>query len=232
MAARKVAPAKKAPEVRISSILELNALPQPMREGLYRRLVPDEIFTRFKIDRETLRGPLGEQAVRVVAKEERTWARVEVRTTPVDRDPLLVVDLSTSPFGVPELTFVQITDPLGERFGIDRTDDGHDTLFGSARRNLVEEARALEAGLAPGQVRRGLRLLGRVLETMEEFCRLLGVDLFLLEPLFYHSAIVYERHGCDYLFGREIMEKIHDGFSPGGALASKLDGKVPFRRAS
>lgn len=222
--------ARNTPGLKISSVHELNAIPKPMREALYLRLIPNEIFARFRIDRETLKGPLGHEAVRIVAFEGKPWARVEMRATPVDRDPLLMVDLSTSPFSVPELTFVQITDPISERFGIDRTEDGQDTLFGTVSRNLAEELRALQARLAPGQVRRGLRLLGRVLECMEEFCRLLGVDLFLVEPLFYHSAIIYERHGCGYFFGRELMDEIHDGFAPGGVLAEKLDGSSPFRQ--
>ena len=85
-------------------------------------------------------------------------------------------------------------------------------------------------GLAPGQVRAGLRLLGRVLETMEAFCALIGAELYLIEPLFYHSAILYERRGCGYLLGREVMEEINEGFSRGGALRAALDGSTPFRQ--
>ena len=39
-----------------------------------------------------------------------------------------------------------------------------------------------------------------------------------MEPLFYHSALLYERHGCDYLLGRELMDSIHGEFQPGGRL--------------
>jgi hypothetical protein len=131
---------------------------------------------------------------------------------------------------VPELSFVQVTDPDGERFGIDRDESGRDTMFGTAARNLDEEARALRAGLAPGQVRRGLRLLGSVVASMEDFCRLLGQELFLVEPLFYHSALLYERHGFGYLLGRELMDAIHAGFQPGGRLHAALDGSTPFRQ--
>jgi hypothetical protein len=135
-----------------------------------------------------------------------------------------------SALAVPELSFVQITDPAAPRFAIDRDEDGRDTLFGTAGRNLAEERRALAAGLAPGQVRRGLGLLGQVLDGMQAFCRLLGTEVFLVEPLFYHSALLYERHGCGYLLGRELMEEIHGGFRPGGALHAALDGSTAFRR--
>src|SRR6266478_6319813 len=112
----------------------------------------------------------------------------------------------------------------------DRDPDGRDTLCGTASRNVVEEARAMQDGLAPGQVRRGLRLLSRVLDAMESFCTLIGKEIYLIEPLFYHSAILYERRGCGYLMGRDVMEEIHAGFSEGGSLLTALDGSSHFRR--
>src|SRR5262249_51225979 len=212
------------------SIRELNGLPAPPREALYSRLVPPELFQRLGVDGKTGANAKGERVLRVTAPADQTWARVELRGSREDRDPALLVDGQIGPFAVPELTFVQITDPDGERFGIDRDGEGQDTLFGTVARNLDEERRALGAGLAPGQVRRGQRLLGSVLQAMDAFCHLLGQELFLVEPLFYHSALLYERHGCGYLLGRELMERIHQGFQPGGRLHAALDGSSVFRR--
>ena len=87
----------------------------------------------------------------------------------------------------------------------------------------------MQGGLAPGQVRRGLRLLSRVLDAMEGFCALIGKEIYLIEPLFYHSAILYERRGCGYLMGRDVMESIHAGFCDGGALLKALDASSDFR---
>ena len=214
----------------LSSIQEINALPREVSEALYARLVPPELFERFGISSTTLRGPDGARLVRVTAPEDKPWARVEVRATTEDRDPALLLDLEMSPLSVPELAFVQITDPGRPRYGIDRDPDGRDTLFGTASRNVDEELRAMKDGLAPGQVRPGLRLLAQVLDAMEAFCRLIGRELYLIEPLFYHSAILYERRGCGYLLGREIMDEIHAGFREGGALKTALNGSSPFRR--
>jgi hypothetical protein len=100
----------------------------------------------------------------------------------------------------------------------------------TATRNRDEEGRALAAGLAPGQVRRGLRLLGRVMDGMEDLCRLLDKELFLVEPLFYHSALLYERQGCAYLLGQDLMEEIDAEFQPGGRLHAALDGETVFRQ--
>lgn len=216
--------------VEIGSIRELNGLPAPLRDGLYGRLVPPELFERLRVDPSTGTGASGDRLLQITAPADQSWARVELRASREDRDPLLLVDVAMSPFAVPELSFVQITDPAGPRYAIDRDADGQDTLFGTTARNLAEERRALLDGLAPGQVRPGLRLLGRVLDAMGAFCRLLGQEVFLVEPLFYHSALLYERHGCGYLLGRELMDEIHRGFLPRGPLAAALDGSTPFRQ--
>lgn len=212
-----------------SSIQEINTLPQQVCEALYLRLVPPALLSRYHIDRDTLRAPGGAR-VRITAPPDKPWARVEVRSSPEDMDPTLLVDVEMSPFSVPELAFVQITDPVGPRYGIDRDPEGQDTLFGTSSRNVAEELRAMNDGLAPGQVRRGLRLLGSVLDAMDAFCALIGKELYLIEPLFYHSAILYERRGCGYFLGRDVMEGIQEGFAEGGALRARLDGSSPFRR--
>lgn len=214
----------------LRSIQDINALPTPIRNGLYAQLVPDQLLARLGVDRGTLRGANGEPLVRVAAPHDRPWARIEVRASHEDRDPVLMVDVEMSPLSIPELAFVQITDPSSERYGIDRDPDGHDTLLGTVGRNRGEEERAMQAGLAPGQVRRGLRLLGRVIESMDRFCRVLRQEFYLIEPLFYHSAILYERVGCGYLLGREVMEEIDRGFAPGGGLGARLDGTTAFRQ--
>ena len=214
----------------IASIQEINALPREVAEALYVRLVPEDLLDRFGIDHLTLCRGDGIRLVRVTAPADKPWARVEVRAAPDDRDPALLVDIATSPLSVPELAFVQITDPARPRYAIDRDLEGRDTLFGTVSRNVGEELRAMNDGLAPGQVRPGLRLLGRVLESMEAFCRLIGQEFYLIEPLFYHSAILYERRGCGYLLGREVMEEISEGFADGGRLRSALDGSTPFRQ--
>ena len=214
----------------LDSILDLNALPWVLREQIYVRLVPEELLARFGVHRGTLENGAGDRPLRVAAPDEGSWARVEMRERREDRDPVIVVDIAMSAFGVPELTFVQVNDPVSPRYGVDRDVDGADTMLGTVSRNLAEEERAMEAGLGPGQIRRGLRMLSRILECMDGLCRILGRDFYLVEPLFYHSAILYERHGCDYLMGRELMDQIHAEFQEGGALYRLLDDSTPFRR--
>ncbi|MCI0548945.1 MAG: hypothetical protein L0027_16895 [Candidatus Rokubacteria bacterium] len=216
----------------LGSISEINALPREMAEALYLRLVPPELLQSLDVDPDTLLTSDGQRLVRITAPADKPWARVEVRTAADARDPVFLVDVEMSPLSVPELAFVHITDPAGPRYGIDLDAEGRDTLFATSGRNVDEEIRAMKDGLAPGQVRRGRRMLGRVLDQMERFCRLIGNELYLIEPLFYHSAILYERRGCGYLLGREVMEEIHAGFADGGPLRNDLDGSSPFRQPS
>jgi hypothetical protein len=213
----------------VSSIREINALGREAAAALYARLVPAELVARLSIDARGF-GPDGGRLLSITAPADQPWARVEVRSRAEDRDPTLLVDVEMSSAAVPELAFVQITDPAAPRYGIDRAENGDDTLFGTTARNLEEERRAMKDGLAPGQVRPGQRLLPRVIAAMEDFCRLIGKDVFLIEPLFYHSAILYERRGCDYLMGRETMDDIQAGFAADGALRAALDGSTPFRQ--
>src|SRR5439155_678094 len=110
----------------LSSIQEINHLPREMAEALYLRLVPEDLLERFRIDPRTLTGPEGTRLVQITAPEDKPWARGEVRSSTQDRDPALLVDVETSPLSLPELAFVQITDPAAARDGIDRALRGRD----------------------------------------------------------------------------------------------------------
>ena len=66
--------------------------------------------------------------------------------------------------------------------------------------------------------------------AFEKFVRDIGHDIYFVEPLYYHNAIIFERYGFTYQEGRRFMERIQNGFSGGGDLNSKLDGSSPFRQ--
>jgi len=87
----------------------------------------------------------------------------------------------------------------------------------------------MEAGLAPGQVRRGLRMLWDAILGFEKFIDSLGQTIYFAEPLYYHNAVLFERYGFAYQKGRKLMERIQTGFSPGGDLIWRLDQTTPFR---
>jgi acetoin utilization protein AcuC len=123
-----------------------------------------------------------------------------------------------------------LNNPEGPRFDVDRMPDGTPTMFGTHFRNLEAEEAAMRVGLAPGQVRHGMRLLSKAMLRFEEFIESLRHDLYFVEPLFYHNAVFFERAGFNYQKGRIQMGLIQEGFSSGGELISLLDNSTPFRR--
>jgi hypothetical protein len=59
-----------------------------------------------------------------------------------------------------------------------------------------------------------LRLLGQAVETFEKFVTELGHDMYFVEPLYYHNAVIFERYGFTYQMGKRLMNSIHQAFNP------------------
>jgi hypothetical protein len=211
------------------TIYEINRLPEEERSALVSALIPPRLLEMFRIDPRTFRNPSGAECVKIVCPDEMPFFQIDVRRDPADPDASYFLDVSTSPFGQMEISFIIVNDPDGERFTIDRDENGHETYFGTARRNIPEEVRAMEAGLAPGQVRRGLRMMREMVACWDDFFGRTGYKFYFLEPLGYNSAILYERSGFQYVKGKEKMLWIDRGFHPGGELYARLDGSTPFR---
>ena len=125
---------------------------------------------------------------------------------------------------------VAVNDPAAPRYNVDIDEHGNDTNFGTSARNIPAEIAAKEAGLAPGQVRRGLRAFKRSVPVFEEFVTRIGHDMFLIEPLAYHNAITFEKYGFNYSRGLKDMQEIHMEFQPGGVLHQRLTNDNPFRQ--
>ena len=88
----------------------------------------------------------------------------------------------------------------------------------------------MEAGLAPGQIHKGLRILKHSIKSFESFVSSTGRTIYFIEPLYYHNAIIFERYGFRYQSGFRRMVGIDHEFRPGGSLSKKLDGSTPFRQ--
>jgi hypothetical protein len=213
-------------------IRRINQLSSQEKQGLYRMLIAPELFGRFKINPVTFRGLTGTKSVRFYCPPNDPIAVIEVRQEPSARDPVFSVQISDSQDAKAlEWDFLLITDPDSPRFNIDVDEQGRDTLFGRANRNLPEERRAMEAGLCPGQTRSGLRLTRSTVRCIEQFAKTLSIQTVFLDALFYHNAICYERLGFFYFEGFRRMQRIHEAFQEGGALHRRLDGSSPFRKA-
>jgi len=213
------------------SIYEINHLSPEERTKIFRTLIPPSLFTLFGIDRNTFLNRLGEKVIQFHTPETHGFASIDLKMKPEDVDSIFFLQISDTPFmDNMELSFVVINDPRRERYQIDRDPEGKDTLFGTALRNVPEEERAMRAGLAPGQVRPGLRLLGEFLQLLERFATRLGISIISGEALFYHNAIQYENWGFGYLEGKKQMEEIDREFLKGGKFFNRLDDSTPFRK--
>lgn len=215
---------------RLYSLHQINGLPRAAKEALYRQLLPDDLLRAWSIDPETLTDDQGNHLVEFVCPEGSRLIEIDVRPEPSFPDPLLYLELTDTRLNQIEVLLFVVNDPHSERFETDRDWQGERTKFGTFKRNIPEEIRAMEAGLVPGQVRRGLRQTRVLVPLFEEFVRRLGHDYYLMEPLAYHNAILFEQLGCNYVQGRKRMEWIDQGFQPGGPLHAALDGSTPFRQ--
>ena len=216
------------PSVWPTSLREINDLPEPTKRAIYYTLLPDWLFTRFGIDPETLTVE-GRPVVELRCPQGSRAMEMAVKHHPDARDPISSVNLADTFNNQLSVLQLIIHDPTSPRFNIDVDENGNLTQHGTAGRNIPEEIRAMEYGLVPGQVHAGLRVFRSTVPVFETFVRNIGLDLFLIEPMFYHNAVAFERYGFAYVNGRKAMEAIHAAFQPGGTLHACLDGSTPFR---
>ena len=216
--------------VKLYSLHQVNALPEATKLGIYRHLLPHQLLRDYGIDPDTLCNAQGVRLVTLTCPAGSRVVEIDVRPEPGFEDPLLYLELRDTRLNQIEVMLFVVNDPECERFGTDRDWRGQRTEFGVLRRNIPEEIRAMEAGLAPGQVRRGLRQSRIQIPLFEEFVRRLGHDYYLMEPLSYHNALLFERLGCNYVQGLRKMQWIHTAMQPGGSLHEAFDGSTPFRQ--
>jgi hypothetical protein len=216
--------------VNLYSLYQINALAEPVKLGLYRYLLPAQLLADYGIDPDTLCNAQGVPLVTFTCPPGSHVVEVDVRPEPDFEDPLLYLELRDTRLNQIEVMLFVVNDPESERFATDCDWHGQRTEFGVLRRNIPEEIRAMEAGLAPGQVRQGLRQSRVQIPLFEEFVQKLGHDYYLMEPLSYHNALLFERLGCNYVQGLRKMEWIHGAMQPGGGLHDAFDGSTPFRQ--
>ena len=213
------------------SIREINKLPEDKKHSIYRFLLPEWLYEWYGIERNKpiqlddpplvmFRCPNGSRAVEISVKRHIT-----------DRDPMMYLNMTDTFNNQLLVLLVVVNDPDAPRFNTDIDLDGHATNYGTSSRNIPAELAAMEAELAPGQIRQGLRVFKDMVPIFEEFVTRIGHDIFFIEPLAYHNAITFERYGFNYLKGLNEMKTIHNDFQPGGTLQAKLNGFSGFRHS-
>jgi hypothetical protein len=210
------------------SIREINSLPLEEKEVIYRTLLPDWLFTQYELDRATLTVG-GHHVVQFRMPSESRAVEISVKRHVDDRDPMLYLNMADTFNNQILVLLMIINNPDAPRFNIDIDESGNLTQFGTIGRNRAAELAAMNAGLAPGQIRAGLRQFKQGLPLFEAFIRRMEHEMFLIEPLAYHNAIAFERYGFNYIRGFQEMKRIHQEFQPGASLYDKLTADNPFR---
>ena len=210
------------------TIGSINKLSEAEKRDMYSRYIPPELVEKFRLgnlaeNRDLLRFHFAEGSSDV---EMMLYHEVGFP------DPILYAHLADSMNGQIFILLYILNNPASPRFDVDKMPDGSPTRFGIQKRNVDAERSAMEAGLAPGQVRRGLRSLRSAIRAFEDFMTYLKHDMYYIEPLYYHNAVIFERYGFSYQTGKKLMSQIHDGFAEGGVLHQRLNDSSPFRSPS
>jgi hypothetical protein len=208
-----------------STIGGINKLDEQEKRAMYARYIPRDLIQKYNLrdladNRELLRFRFASGASDV---EMSLYHQADFP------DPILYAHLTDTMNGQIHVLLYILNDPDATRFDVDKMPDGSPTRFGILKRNVEAELAALQAGLSPGQVRRGFRLARPASEAFEDFIVSLGHDIFFVEPLFYHNAVIFERYGFAYQMGKRQMDSIHQGFQEGGELRRQLNTGNPFR---
>jgi len=210
-----------------STIGGINLLPDAQKREIYGNAVPKELLERFNLPSlDTVRAL---NFLKLKCEPGATDVELYLYHEQRFPDPVLYGHLTDTVNGQIHILLYILNDPESPRYDVDRMPDGSMTRFGTLKRNLDVEQAAMHAHLAPGQVRHGLRMLSPAIQAFENFVSNLGHDIYFVEPLYYHNAIIFERYGFTYQIGRKLMERIESGFSDGGDLHNLLNDASVFR---
>ena len=212
-----------------ATLKQINDLPEGAKRRIYRALLPPALLNLFDIDPINWKKH-GDFELFLKAEKKYGEVNLSIQARNDSSEEVFYLQLVDNAFNGIDMNFIHICDPWSPRFEIDNDKDGRPTLFGKANRNLEEELRAMQAGLAPGQVRRGLSVFKTICQQIEAFIAVCGHRAFYLEPLTYATACLFERHGFAYVKGHKLMGDIQKMFQPGKVLFNALDGSTPFRK--
>ena len=140
------------------SIAAVNQLKLEEKTSIYRRFIPEILRERFGISSD-FNDELGRELLQIECKAGSTEVILDLRHLFAAEDPLLYAHITDTVNGQLHILLFIVNNPDSRRFDVDCLPDGTKTGFGTVHRNVKAELSAMSAGLAPGQVRRGLRIL-------------------------------------------------------------------------
>ncbi|MGE5221540.1 MAG: hypothetical protein ACM3PY_03825 [Omnitrophica WOR_2 bacterium] len=212
-----------------STLNGINRLSEQEKRRIYSQVIPRPLIDLFHLNPPEFKDEQGRDLLMVNCPAGSHTAEMALYHCFGFPDPVFYGHITDTLNGQLHILLYVLNNPDSPRYDVDRLPGGASTQLGAESRNLAAELAAMQAGLSPGQVRRGLRLLGSAIQTFEVFVNNLGHDLYFAEPLYYHNAIIFERYGFSYEKGKKLMERIQKGFSPEGDLTGLLNNSTPFR---
>lgn len=213
--------------MRSYSIASINSLSEQEKRDIFIPLIPPELFERFSLP-ENLIDPQGNSLMQFTGSPGAQSLELRLYHEFGFEDPLIYSHLADTLNVQIHILLYIMNDPSSPRYNTDRLPDGTKTEFGTRARNIPAELTAMQAGLLPGQLRKGLNLLAEAVVAFETFVSNLRHTMYFVEPLFYHNAIIFERYGFNYQTGRRKMEEINNRFQHDESLIAQL-GSSPFR---
>lgn len=212
-----------------STIGAINQLLPDEKRKIYSRLIPPELLHRFLL-KPDLTDSEGNDLLNLKSRAGSTDAEIVLYHQRGFPDPIFYGHIQDTINSQVHILLYVFNDPDSTRYDVDCMPDGTPTKFGIFQRNIEAEIAAMNAGLAPGQIRRGFRITASAIKAFESLIDNMGIDLYFAEPLYYHNAITFERFGFGYQKGKKLMERIQKGLCPSGDLLPRLDGSTPFRQ--
>lgn len=212
-----------------STISGVNNLPEDEKRQIYKRIIPQELLDRFSLPTD-LYDHSGKNLLSLSCPAGSSSTEMYLYHDYGFRDPVLYGHITDTINGQIHVLLYVLNDPHSPRFDIDLMPDGTLTQLGVRDRNLAAELEAMQFGLAPGQIRKGLQLLSPAIHAFERFVLDRYHEIYFVDPLYYHNAVIFERQGFAYQRGRRLMQRINNGFQPGGDILQKLDGSNPYRQ--
>lgn len=210
------------------SIAGINNLPDAEKREIFLHLVPQELLDRFSLAPD-LMDDQGNNLFWIHGKPGSGSLELKIYHQAGFKDPILYCHMVDTLNAQIHVLLYIMNDPFSNRYNTDVLPDGTPTEFGTRIRNIDAELQAMQAGLLPGQIRRGLSILSQAVVSFESFVQKLGHTRYFNEPLYYHNAIIFERYGFNYQVGKKRMETIHTRFLEDEEIISQF-GTTPFRR--
>lgn len=184
-----------------STIGGINRLPPAGKRSVYAWIIPPELLTKFSIP-PSLIDHQGRDLLEINGPAETSDVKIPLRHTHHVPNPVIFGYLKDTIQEQIHILIYGMNDPTSPRFNADRLLNGEITNFGRDLRNIPEERKALATGLAPRQALRGTHLFKESLVQFEKIISSLGHELFFIEPLYYHVAVIFKWHGFSYQSGR------------------------------